>query len=268
MVLSLSPGPASVELAHSYRELANMWRITDDFWDRWDLLKDMFDRCERWYSWVGPESWPDCDMLPLGHIGIRSSEDGASNRESRFTPEEQQTMMSLWALFRSPLMLGCELRDLDPWTLALVTNQAVLAINQKGASPRPVTIGGTHRVWCSVSPKGSLSVGLFNLGDEAQQLEAGAQLGCALPELRVAARVLGRAVVAPPSAVTKASRSSLGRIKIFQQDTRQLKGHGLADGVDLVDVDLEPLSQGVDQGLHQPFGSRGPRRDAHRLHAL
>jgi hypothetical protein len=170
MVLSLSPGPASVELAHSYRELANMWRITDDFWDRWDLLKDMFDRCERWYSWVGPESWPDCDMLPLGHIGIRSSEDGASNRESRFTREEQQTMMSLWALFRSPLMLGCELRDLDPWTLALVTNQAVLAINQKGASPRPVTIGGTHRVWCSVSPEGSLSVGLFNLGDEAQQL--------------------------------------------------------------------------------------------------
>jgi hypothetical protein len=170
MVLSLSPRPASVELAHIYRELANMWRITDDFWDRWDLLKDMFDRCERWYSWVGPESWPDCDMLPLGHIGIRSSEDGASNRESRFTREEQQTMMSLWALFRSPLMLGCELRDLDPWTLALVTNKEVLAINQKGANPRPVTIGGIHRVWCSVSPEGSHSVGLFNLGEEVQQI--------------------------------------------------------------------------------------------------
>jgi hypothetical protein len=178
MVLSLSPGPASVELAHAYREYADMWRITDDFWDRWDLLKDMFDRCERWYEYVGPGSWPDCDMLPLGHIGLRSVDGGGADRMTRFTRDEQRTMMSLWALFRSPLMLGGELRDNDEWTLSLLTNREMLDVNQKGSRPRPVTVAGEHRVWRSDAPDGAVWVGLFNLSERVAEVSAPfAQLG-------------------------------------------------------------------------------------------
>ena len=165
MVLSLSPGPASVELAHAYSEYADLWRITDDFWDKWELLKDMFDRCERWYAQVGPGSWPDCDMLPLGHIGIRSVDGGGQDRMTRFTHDEQVTMMNLWCLFRSPLMFGGELRDNDAWTTSLLTNWALLEVHREGNSPRPVTVGGIHRVWRSQAPEG-IWLGLFNLGEE------------------------------------------------------------------------------------------------------
>jgi len=170
MVLSLSPGPASVDLAHAYREYSNLWRITDDFWDKWDLLKDMFDRCERWYAHVGPGSWPDCDMLPLGHIGIRSVDAGGGDRQTRFTRDEQRTMMSLWSIFRSPLMFGGELRDNDDWTNSLLTNREVLAVNQRGQDPRPVTVGGERRVWKSTAPNGGLNLALFNLGDQAAEV--------------------------------------------------------------------------------------------------
>lgn len=164
MVLSLSPGPAAVDQAHAYRQ-ADLWRITDDFWDRWDLLKDMFDRCERWYPHVGEGCWPDCDMLPLGHIGIRSVDGGGEDRMTRFTRDEQRTMMTLWCLFRSPLMLGGELRDNDAWTNSLLTNREVLRVHRDGTRPRPLTTGGEHRVWRS-DLGDAVALGLFNLSEE------------------------------------------------------------------------------------------------------
>lgn len=173
MVLSLSPGPAALEWAHAYRKYAQLWRITDDFWDRWELLKDMFDRCERWYAHVGPNSWPDCDMLPLGHIGLRSVDGGGADRWTRFTRDEQRTMMTLWCLFRSPLFLGGELRDNDEWTTSLLTNPEVLAVHREGHSPRPLTVGGEHRVWRSVAPDGGLNLALFNLSDQPATVEVG-----------------------------------------------------------------------------------------------
>lgn len=165
MILSLSPGPASVEKAHVYRQYAHLWRITDDFWDRWELLRDMFDRCDQWYAHVGPGSWPDCDMLPLGHIGIRSVDGGGEDRQTRFTVDEQRSMMTLWCLFRSPLMFGGELRDNDPETLALISNPAVLRVHREGRNPHPLTAGGPHRVWLSEGPEKQLWIGLFNLSN-------------------------------------------------------------------------------------------------------
>ncbi|MDO4739668.1 MAG: glycoside hydrolase family 27 protein, partial [Eubacteriales bacterium] len=70
MVLSLSPGPALIEESWHLSEYANMWRMTDDFWDGWPQLRDMFRRCEIWQAHVRPGCWPDCDMLPLGRIGM------------------------------------------------------------------------------------------------------------------------------------------------------------------------------------------------------
>lgn len=113
MVLSLSPGPAPIKYAHHFKTNANMWRITDDFWDDWSLLYQMFERCEVWEKHIGTGHWPDCDMLPLGHIGIRSVDGPGGDRWTRFTKDEQLTMMNLWAISRSPLMFGGELRDND-----------------------------------------------------------------------------------------------------------------------------------------------------------
>jgi len=136
MVLSLSPGPAPLEQAEMFKEYANVWRMTDDYWDKWHYLYGMFERCEKWAEHVGPGNWPDCDMLPLGHIGIRSV-DGfwdepplpagqMRDRMTRFTKDEQKTMMALWCIFRSPLMFGGELRDNDDFTLSLLTNKDLM----------------------------------------------------------------------------------------------------------------------------------------------
>ena len=81
IVLSLSPGPARIERAWHYEKYANMWRITDDFWDDWKLLAPMFWRCELWQNHVEEGSYPDCDMLPLGKLGKGFREE----RSTKFT---------------------------------------------------------------------------------------------------------------------------------------------------------------------------------------
>ena len=131
IVLSLSPGPAIVEEAEFYFQNAEMWRITDDFWDTWPLLLNMFDRCKAWEQHVKDGCFPDCDMLPIGYVGKGFGEE----RLTRFTQEEQVTMMTLWCMFRSPLMLGAEMTKLDEWTKNLLTNEALLHLleSSKGA---------------------------------------------------------------------------------------------------------------------------------------
>jgi hypothetical protein len=164
IVLSLSPGPAIIDEAWHLKEHANMWRITDDFWDRWDLLKDMFRRCEIWQSHVGPGSWSDCDMLPLGHIGMGFKRP----RQTNFTQDEQRTMMTLWCIFRSPLMLGCELNDNDDWTLSLLTNGEVLDVLKCGANPRQILRDTEQALWMNTAVDGSINLALFNLSDDTR----------------------------------------------------------------------------------------------------
>ncbi|WP_310551682.1 glycoside hydrolase family 27 protein [Paenibacillus glufosinatiresistens] len=165
MVLSLSPGPAPVELAGFFREHANMWRVTDDFWDQWPLLLDMFDRCRAWQSVAGPGCWPDCDMLPLGHIGIRSVDGGGSDRWTRFTRDEQLTLLSLWSIVRSPLILGGELRDNDEWTLSLLTNRDVLRLHRESGGAREALRRGPAVVWTAEESGGAVYAALFNTGE-------------------------------------------------------------------------------------------------------
>lgn len=166
MVLSLSPGPAPLEQSEHLVRHANLWRMTDDYWDHWHLLRDMFERCEKWAPYVGPGHWPDCDMLPLGHLGIRSV-DGGGDRFTRFTRAEQLTMMTLWCIFRSPLMFGGELRDNDEWTLSLLTNEEVLHLHRYGTGGRLVKSEGELRVWTAQDEKGQTYMALFNLGEDS-----------------------------------------------------------------------------------------------------
>lgn len=170
MVLSLSPGPASLENASLLEENANMWRMTDDFWDMWPPLYDMFDRCYKWSKNVGPGHWPDADMLPLGHIGIRSVDGGASDRYTRFTKDEQITMMTLWTMFRSPLMFGGELRDNDTFTHSLLTNQEVLTMYQNSHDAYQVYRENEKVVWRTNGTDGLVYLGLFNIGEVEKEV--------------------------------------------------------------------------------------------------
>ncbi|RCW76752.1 glycoside hydrolase family 27 protein [Saliterribacillus persicus] len=190
MVLSLSPGPAPLEHASLLEENANMWRMTDDFWDIWPLLYDMFERCYKWSKNVGPGHWPDADMLPLGHIGIRSVDGGASDRYTRFTKDEQLSMMTLWSVFRSPLMFGGELRDNDEWTLSLLTNEEVLEIHQNGFGARQVYRENDRVVWSALGDDSTIYVALFNLSDHAQKVTASFEQLCFEVEQEVEIRDL------------------------------------------------------------------------------
>ena len=133
IVLSLSPGPAVIEKAHHLKRFANMWRITDDFWDDWKLLKGMFERCEVWQEHVGNGNWPDCDMLPLNVLGYGwGNMEDKNNKgwKSKFSLEETRTMITLWSIFRSPLMIGTDLPQLDKQNLELLTNEEIIAMNK------------------------------------------------------------------------------------------------------------------------------------------
>ena len=165
MVLSLSPGPAPLNKAEHLSENANMWRISGDFWDRWDKFLNMFSLCEKWYPYVKDGSFPDCDILPLGKLCIDGSYMGDMGRDSGFTKEEQKTMMTLWAVFRSPLFFGGELRLTDNYTLSLVTNPEVINVNQNSEKPLFVYNKGGIAVW-QTKIKNCTAVAVFNLSDE------------------------------------------------------------------------------------------------------
>lgn len=166
MVLSLSPGPAPVEFAEHLAENADMWRMTGDFWDSWDKLYAMFERCETWYPFVGNGAFPDCDMLPLGRLCKTASYCGDQNRMTRFTKDEQRTMLTLWSIFRSPLILGGELRETDAFTLSLLTNCEVLSLNQNGFGAKPLLVPDDDlRLWCASDAEKNPVVAVFNVGE-------------------------------------------------------------------------------------------------------
>lgn len=130
MVLSLSCGPAPIEQATHLQANANMWRLTADLWDRWEDIEPMFEKCAQWQPFAVQGHWPDADMLPLGHLSVRGSEHGVMERICRLTQAEQCSMMTLWCIARSPLMMGGTLTDLSPETQKLLTNPHALAMNQ------------------------------------------------------------------------------------------------------------------------------------------
>jgi alpha-galactosidase len=182
MALSLSPGPAPLAQAEHLKANANLWRLSDDFWDRWQDLYRAFDLCHAWEAHSGPGHWPDADMLPLGHIGIRSCEHGMGDRWTRFTQAEQVTLMTLWCMARSPLMFGGELRDNDAWTLSLLTNDEVLAILKTSHSNRQLYRRGGRVAWTAAAADGGYYLAHFNLRDEPDMIETG------LSELDMAGR--------------------------------------------------------------------------------
>jgi hypothetical protein len=134
MVLSTSPGETPLSAAAHVVQNANMWRMSDDFWDTWPALFDQFERTKNWAPFIGAGHFPDADMLPLGAIRVVPGYGGPA--WTRFTRDEQITMMSLWSMARSPLIMGGDLTKNDAWTLSLLQNDEVIAVNQKSSNNR------------------------------------------------------------------------------------------------------------------------------------
>ncbi len=164
MVFSTSPGATALEKADHVMNHANMWRICDDFWDKWDALKPQFKRCAEWAPFIGEGHWPDADMLPLGRISVRGER--GEDRMTGFTRTEQFTLMNLWAIFRSPLMFGGDLPSNDEFTLSLLTNDDLLAVNQKSANNKQLKDENGLIVWTADVPESEDKyVAFFNIND-------------------------------------------------------------------------------------------------------
>lgn len=160
MALSLSPGETPLAAAAHVRANANMWRISDDFWDEWRLLKPQFERLNNWNPYRSEGHWPDADMLPLGMLDL-------GRRGSRLTTDEQVTCMTLWCIARSPLIMGGDLRRLDDFTLRLITNEEVLAVNQRSANNRQLFARDGWIAWAADVPASrDKYLAVFNTNDE------------------------------------------------------------------------------------------------------
>lgn len=167
MVLSLSPGPAKLETAEHLKKYANMWRITDDFWDQWDLLVNMFERARVWCTHSGPGHWPDADMLPVGALRRCTEENGWT----AFTEAEQRTMMSLWCMMRAPLIVGAHLPENDEFTLKLLTNKEILDIEEKTHCGHELYNTDEEIAWIAPLKEGNgCYIAFFNISDEVRDI--------------------------------------------------------------------------------------------------
>ncbi|GAC1589459.1 MAG: hypothetical protein NVS3B25_07060 [Hymenobacter sp.] len=165
IVLSTSPGETPIAEAQHVAAHANMWRTVGDFWDSWEQLKEHFDVCQRWAPYSRPGAWPDADMLPLGRLGIRAER--GNDRPTRFTRDEQFTLMTLWSIFRSPLMFGGDLPSNDAFTLSLLTNPRVLAVHRRSTHNRQLFRRGDLVAWTADDPAtGDKFLALFNAQDQ------------------------------------------------------------------------------------------------------
>jgi alpha-galactosidase len=183
IVLSLSPGPTALDHAAEVAQYSQMWRISDDHWDVWSHVPEegkgefpmgtlqAFSRLVNWRGYVGPGSWPDEDMLPIGSLTPHPG--WGEPRESRLTHDEARTEFTLWAITRSPLILGANLTKLDDFTRSLITNKDVLEINQRAWSTHPIITLPPElrkvRVWIASEEAFSdppRYLALFNLDDQ------------------------------------------------------------------------------------------------------
>ncbi len=177
IVLSLSPGAAPLEKVPEMREYAHMWRISDDVWDLWHSkvdypqgVGDQFPRIAQWAQYSQTGHWPDADMLPIGYLGPAPG--WGTARWTRLSHDEQRTLLTLWSIFRSPLMIGGNLPSSDAWTTSLLSNGEVLAIDQDATSARPVLTPDKVVAWIAKGATADLQyLALFNLTEQTTTLQ-------------------------------------------------------------------------------------------------
>jgi hypothetical protein len=179
IVLSLSPGDAVIGFANHADNKVNMYRVSNDVWDRWRDILHIFDMMNNWSPFIGDGSWPDADMLPLGKICLSGYPwaHGNPNSDKRehfsfLNYEEQKTMMSLWCITRSPLMWGGSPMHSKDSTFDLIGNREILYLqkntknNHQLYQPNQRSDFKDYRIWVADDAGGkSKYVALFNLKD-------------------------------------------------------------------------------------------------------
>ena len=148
IILSTSPGATPLNIGQHVESHANMWRISNDFWDNWPALYAQFARLDNWTPYRGPGHFPDADMLPFGNIRTWQE----NNSWTRFTQDEQITVMSLWSIARSPLIIGAHMPNNDEFTLSLLTNDEVIAVNQNSTNNKQVSNENNQIIWIADIP--------------------------------------------------------------------------------------------------------------------
>ena len=179
IVLSLSPGPTPLTAAADVDNYAQMWRISDDVWDIWNdpaipeggfpqSVRRQFTTLASWMQYQHPGHWPDADMLPIGYLGPRPG--WGQPRSSRLNHDETRTMLTLWAIARSPMVLGSNLLQLDSFTENLLTNRAMIAVDQQSSNNKELLVDGGLVVWRADDAKSTAGkkghyYAVFNLGN-------------------------------------------------------------------------------------------------------
>lgn len=179
IVLSLSPGPAFIGNPKHLQANANMWRISGDFWDKWEALKRQLELCRDWAPLVTEGHWPDADMLPLGKLNIRTELKDHPVRTTNFTQDEQYFLMTLWSIFRSPLMFGGNMPDNDQFTTSLITNEEVIRVNQNSTANREIGFKDGVSIWMAKDKDNNTHyVAILNVSDQpANAIISAEQLG-------------------------------------------------------------------------------------------
>ena len=175
IVLSLSPGPTALDKADEVSKYAQMWRISDDVWDLWHSdtqfpsgIQNQFARAAKWASFSGPGHWPDADMLPIGWLEPAAG--WGKPRATRLTRDEQRTLLTLWSISRSPLIMGGNLTLCDEWTESLLTNPEVIAVDQHSTVNHAILTTDKAAVWLARPSSGEGHyLALFNLDSLPQE---------------------------------------------------------------------------------------------------
>ena len=170
IVLSTSPGETPIANADHVSSHANMWRMVNDVWDQWNDLVHLMDVAQKWYPYIGNGTWPDCDMIPLGHIAIRGER--GKDRMTRLTHDEQYSLMTFFCIFRSPLFFGGDLPTMDDFTLSLLTNRKVLEMHEQSEGVRQLFLRNGQLAIASNNKSHKASyLALFNLSDSTQKMK-------------------------------------------------------------------------------------------------
>jgi alpha-galactosidase len=145
----------------------NCWRTTGDITDTWRSMSNIgFDQ-DKNAPFAKPGNWNDPDMLIVGEVGW------GHLHPTRLAPDEQYTHISLWCLLSAPLLIGCDMTKLDDFTLSLLENDEVLAIDQDALGQAATTVikDGSLRVYVKELEDGNRAVGFFNVGTEPLKLD-------------------------------------------------------------------------------------------------
>ncbi|MBC7783357.1 MAG: putative Ig domain-containing protein [Burkholderiales bacterium] len=171
IVYSLSNNATAnvLSIAGELSKFVNSWRTTNDIVDTWRNMSNIGFNQDAWAPHQSPGHFGDPDMLVVGYVGW------GKPHPTRLTPDEQYSHISLWCLLGSPLLIGCDMEKLDEFTISLLTNDEVLAINQDPLGKQAVHVsrGENVHVYMKELEDGSRAVGLFNTGPTEATCTAG-----------------------------------------------------------------------------------------------